>query len=268
MSHITNLSLCKLTNRIHLELLNFGNATIVPPWQGYVSSPVFSRLYYICDGSFSISSTDGRSYHLEAGQWYLIPAQYSFQYQCKEEMEHYYFHLKLYDFDGADLLRNCTAPLLLDEVSVETDFLRMCLDTSDIALGLILRQNIMQILLTALQSNHIAIRSNDYSPCILKALTYIKQNLSMQLSIAEISENIYVSKSTLTKHFKAELGMTVNEYICSTIMAEAERLLMTTGIAIGDISHKFSFSDQLYFSRRFKEIFGISPREYRKNKLL
>ena len=58
--------------------------------------------------------------------------------------------------------------------------------------------------------------------------------------------------------------MSVNEYIYNTIMAEAERLLMTGNISIHELSQKFGYSDQLYFSRRFKEKFGIAPREYRK----
>lgn len=269
MPHITNLPLCKLTNRINMEFLAFGNATILPPWHGHVLSPVFSRLYYITDGSFIISSTNGKKLKLEKGQWYLIPAQYSFRFQCNESMKHFYFHIKLCDFDGTDLLRSCKAPLALNETSeLYPEILNNYLESTNILDGLYLRQKIMQTLLTILQNNCINIQAEDYSPCVYKGLTYIKQNLSIQLSVSEIAEHIYVSKSTLTKHFKAELGMGVNEYICNTIMAEAERLLMTTSITIGEVSEKLGFSDQLYFSRRFKEIFGKSPREYRKNKLL
>jgi len=47
-------------------------------------------------------------------------------------------------------------------------------------------------------------------------------------------------------------------------MAEAERLLMTSNISIRDLGQKFGYADQLYFSRRFKDKFGMSPREYRK----
>ena len=90
----------------------------------------------------------------------------------------------------------------------------------------------------------------------------------MQLTVSQIAEYCFISKSTLTKHFKKELSVSVNEYICNTVLADAEMLLSTTNVSVSEISSRLGFSDQFYFSRKFKEKFGISPREYRKNKLL
>ena len=180
-------------------------------------------------------------------------------------MEHFYFHIKVCDFDGTDLLRSCEQILSLEaEQAVDSQCFMQCIANNDLVLGLQIREIIAAILLKFIQKFNIQIRAEDYSPCIYKALIYIKQNLSMQLSIQQIADNIFVSKSTLTKHFQKELHMSVNEYICNTIMAEAERLLMTSNISIHDLSQKFGYSDQLYFSRRFKEKFGVSPRDYRK----
>ena len=269
MTHATNIPLCKLVNRIRIELLTFGSAIVLPPWQGQVMSPVFSRLYYICNGSFTLADDNGNAYTLERGNWYLIPSQYSFHYRCSEAMEHFYFHVKLCDFDGTDLLRYCKTPLQLNEQKpVDSDLLQKSITSKDVLTGLFLRQLVSNILLRFLQENQINVHCDDYSPCIYKALQYIQQNLSMKLSLTEIAENIYVSKSTLTKHFKKELSMSVNEYICNRIFSEAERLLMTTSVSIHDLSQRFGFTDQLYFSRRFKEIFGKSPREYRKERQL
>ena len=264
-----NASLCNLVNRINLELLTFGHATVDPGWHGIDRSPVFSRLYYISGGSFSICNSNYDKFLLESGKWYLIPSGYSFDYKCNETMEHFYFHIKLYDFDGTDLLRNCKKPLSLEAYkSFDYPFMSKCITSDNLSDGLLLRQTVFDILLSFIEEYGISISAEDYSPCIYKSLVYIKQNLSMQLTISEIAENAFVAKSTLTKHFKKELSMSVNEYICNTIMAEAERLLMTSNISILELSQKFGYIDQLYFSRRFKEKFGKSPREYRKEKLL
>ncbi len=266
--HITtNPALCKSGNRLHLELLTFGFAEVDPGWSGSVVLPVYSRLYYITDGAFTIQTTDAEVVKLQKGNWYLIPSGCSFTYHCSKTMEHFHFHIKLRDFDGTDLLRSCQRPLCLrPEEDPDQAFLNKCLTGSDVSHSLRLRQTVLDVLIDLLEKHNITIRTEDYSPCIYKALVYIKQNLSMQLTISQIAESIYVSKSTLTKHFQKELGMTVNEYICNTIMAAAERLLITSNISIHDLSQKFGFSDQLYFSRRFKEKFGTSPRNYRKIK--
>lgn len=262
---LSNTNICKLANRLNLELLTVGQAQVDPQWFGTVVSPVYSRLYYITDGAFEIKIPGGQTKMLAAGNWYLIPAGYSFDYKCADIMEHFYFHLKLCDFDGTDLLRNCKEILCINpEGGFDSSIFTQCISSNDLSAGLRMRQSVTDVLLTFIDKHNIQINAEDYSSCIYKALVYIKQNLSMQLSITEIAQNIFVSKSTLTKHFQKELNMSVNEYISNIIMADAERLLMTSNISIHDLSLKFGYSDQLYFSRRFKEKFGMSPREYRK----
>ena len=269
MHKTVNPSLLKIVNRLNLEILAFGHARVDQDWYGNVVSPVYSRLYYITDGGFTIWTDKSEKMRLEKGNWYLIPSGYSFDYECSKTMEHFYFHVKLCDFDGTDLLRNCGKPLRLTPEQPENgDFFAACVDTTRLTDGLLLRQKAFDVLISFIQTYQVPIDAQDYSYCIFKALVYIKQNLSMQLTIGEIAENIFVSKSTLTKHFQKELNMSVNEYICNTIMADAERLLMTSNITVHDLALKYGYTDQLYFSRRFKEKFGKSPREYRKQKRL
>ncbi len=264
----TNTSFSTSANRINPYLLSFGHATVDAGWNGSVFSPVFSRLYYIMDGSFFIKGSDGKKIELKKGNWYLIPAGYSFTYVCEKAMEHFYAHIKLCDFDGADLLRSCHSPLSLKIEKCTPYTMIKSIESNNITDGLSVRQTVFGIILKFIKTYNISISSEDYSPIIYNAITYIKQNLSMQLTISEIADCVFVSKSTLTKHFKKELKMSVNEYICNTIMSEAQRLLTSTNISIFSISQKFGFSDQFYFSRRFKEKFGITPSEYRKKQLL
>jgi len=258
---LSNPNICKSINRLDLELLTIGQAQVNKQWFGTVISPVYSRLYYITDGFFTIRTPDGFQYQLEAGNWYLIPSGYTFDFLCQDSMEHYYFHIKLCDFDGTDLLRSCNKVLSLKpDQPVDTQCITQCITGNNLLHGLRMRESILDILLNFIEKFNIQIHSKDYSQCIYKALIYIKQNLSMKLSIQQIADNIFVSKSTLTKHFQKELHMSVNEYICNIIMAEAERLLINSNISILELSKKLGYTDQLYFSRRLKEKFGMPPR--------
>ena len=227
MHIVQNPGLCKMINRLNLELLTYGYATVDRQWYGSVRSPLFTRLYYIVDGTCTFVSPGVKTLQLTAGNWYLIPSGYSFDFECAQSMDHFYFHIKLADFDGTDLLRDALVPLCLSpRQEVDAVFLRRCAESNAPLDGLKLRQFAADMVHTFLEEFQIPIRAENYSPCIYKALTYIKQNLSMGLSITEIAENVFVSKSTLTKHFQKELGMTVNQYICNTIMAKAEYLLI------------------------------------------
>jgi len=263
-----NPSLCKLTNRIKLNLLIFGNATVDSGWHGKVTSPPFSRLYYITKGAFSIIGNDGEKYTLSPCKWHLIPSGYSFSYECQEEMSHFYFHLKVCDLDGTDLMSGCKKPMNIETSDFDYTFFSSSISGSEFYKGIKLRNVLWEILLEFIRKGNIIIEAEDYSPCIRNALLFIKRNLSMQLTVSQIAESCFISKSTLTKHFKKELSVSVNEYICNTVLADAEMLLSTTNVSVSEISSRLGFSDQFYFSRKFKEKFGISPREYRKNKLL
>ena len=267
MYHLENHELCKLINRVRLNLIVFGHAKVNKEWNGTVLSPLYSRLYYIAGGDSSITPKGGKKINLEVGKWYLIPAGCSFQYECSGEMEHYYFHLKLCDFDETDLLRMCRNPICIDADEDNSTFMQNCVDNENILDGLFLKQTVFSVLLSFLEKYNVNIKTENYSSCVMKAIRYIKENLSVRLTISEIAESIFVSKSTLTKCFRRELSMSVNEYIYALVMSGAEYMLTTSDESVQTISEKYGFYDQFYFSRRFKEKFGKSPREYRRLKL-
>lgn len=97
-----------------------------------------------------------------------------------------------------------------------------------------------------------------------RAIGYINKNLRGPITLDMICENLHVSKYHFSRKFKMALGMTVMEYIIKTRLAQAEELLIYTLHSIGEISERSGFSDLAYFSRTFKALHGLTPREYRK----
>lgn len=265
-NHQINIPLCKQINRIRLNLIYFGSSIIDNEWTGRIVSPDCSRLYCVIRGTAYITMNGART-HLIPGKWYLLPAGCSFDFECVDEMDQISFHLKLCDISENDLLASCNDIVCFEAPSMDYEFLKHCSKSTNLIDGLKLRQIIYELLLGIIQKHNINIYRENYSPCVFSAINYIKQNLNMNLSITEIAEKAFVSKSTLTKHFRKELGVSVNEYITGRVLAEAEVMLITTNKTLLEISEKLGFSDQFYFSRRFKESFGIAPREYRKQML-
>ena len=94
---------------------------------------------------------------------------------------------------------------------------------------------------------------------------YVKRNLTRKLSLADIAWNLHCSTVTLTEHFKAEFGITVNEYITKKRMELSENLLITTSHPLREIAELSGFSDVEYFSRTFKRYHGVSPAAWRKS---
>ena len=65
------------------------------------------------------------------------------------------------------------------------------------------------------------------------------------------------------------MGQSPQEFLINYRMTKAASLLKTTDLSVGEISLLVGYTNQLHFSRAFKNVFRISPREYRqKNKLI
>lgn len=103
----------------------------------------------------------------------------------------------------------------------------------------------------------------DFDESIQRAEDFIKENLSGNLSIRAISENINVSKSVLYKKFHDTFGCTVSEYINAKRVEKAVELLETTNFSMEEISSEVGFSSTPYFGKVFKKIKGSSPLQYK-----
>ena len=103
-----------------------------------------------------------------------------------------------------------------------------------------------------------------YSAPIQGAIDLINDHPSIQLSVKTISEKLFIAPTTLAKHFHEEVGINIGQYIDHIVFAQAKKLLIQTDIPIQTISDRLGFCDRFYFSRRFKEKFGMTPYKYRK----
>lgn len=99
---------------------------------------------------------------------------------------------------------------------------------------------------------------------IQEALSYIEENYEHDVSVEEIAESIGIDRSYFGKIFKSSLGETPQSYMLKFRMVKATELLRLTNMSISDISAAVGYSDYTHFSRAFRSIYGMSPREWRK----
>ena len=94
--------------------------------------------------------------------------------------------------------------------------------------------------------------------------TYITANLdNPHLDIPSIALHMAMSRASLYSRVKKILGKGVGQHIDDLRIKEACRLLENENISIGDISDRLGYSSARYFSTRFKQQIGLTPREYR-----
>ena len=79
----------------------------------------------------------------------------------------------------------------------------------------------------------------------------------------DLEEELELSKSYINASFKKYTGRAPIDFFINLKMQEACKLLKSTDLYIVEISQKLGYDDPYYFSRIFKKVMGVSPKEYR-----
>ena len=101
------------------------------------------------------------------------------------------------------------------------------------------------------------------NPTINKAINYIHNNLDKELTLDEVSSNVYVSSTYLSHLFSKCIKMTFSQYIIHARIQKSKHYLSNTTMSIMDIALECGFNSQSYFSNVFKKLEARTPKEYR-----
>ena len=105
----------------------------------------------------------------------------------------------------------------------------------------------------------------NHDPRITVILDYLLCHPEKNVSIEEMCQMAEVSESTLRRLFRARTGKTVYAFVRDNKMLNAARMLIATGMRISSIAYQLGYESPCYFGKCFKEVFGVSPQQYRKN---
>lgn len=95
---------------------------------------------------------------------------------------------------------------------------------------------------------------------------YVQSHFKEKITIEEIAASVHLNGSYTSHLFRKTFGYTITDYITYVRLENAKVILANPSANINDAAMESGFSDVSYFSRVFKKIEGLSPREYR-NKL-
>lgn len=101
-------------------------------------------------------------------------------------------------------------------------------------------------------------------PRIAKVIDRLAEDLAAAPDTRRLCALTHMSESTLRRTFKDHTGKTIGEYQRELRMGAAARKLAFEDGLIGDIAAAVGLPDANYFARSFREVFGLSPREYRR----
>ncbi|MER7816060.1 helix-turn-helix domain-containing protein [Streptomyces sp. NPDC096153] len=96
-------------------------------------------------------------------------------------------------------------------------------------------------------------------------LTWLRDNLGRDLTLADIATRAGTSTRSLIRHFREQTGTTPLQWLHSARIRQAQHLLETTDHSVERIAAQVGFGSTTAFRDRFKRTTGVSPHTYRRS---
>ena len=101
-------------------------------------------------------------------------------------------------------------------------------------------------------------------PRLNKILQLIHQNPERQWTLDIMSDAVGMSRATLQRRFKANIGVSPMVYVSRWRMVKAHQLLKNSNLSLEGIAQTIGFSDARTFSHSYKVHYGDTPSQFRK----
>ena len=111
------------------------------------------------------------------------------------------------------------------------------------------------------EANAPALKLGDERHAVQKARRYLDEHFAEGVRLRELAAHVALSPYHLLRAFHAEVGLPPHAYQDSARIRHAERLI-AAGQPRAAIAAETGFSSQSHFTRRFRQIIGVTPGQY------
>lgn len=110
---------------------------------------------------------------------------------------------------------------------------------------------------------NIGLEESSVGPIVEKVLDYVKHHYAENITLFTLAEKVYVHPVYLSKLFKEKTGINFIDYLTKVRIDRAKVLLNDVAFRIYDISEMVGYTSPRHFSKIFKNITNLTPKEYR-----
>ena len=101
------------------------------------------------------------------------------------------------------------------------------------------------------------------SDMVSRVVLYMQDHLTEPISVQQLADMVYVSKSYLSRLFKQKTGVSLMDYLNSLRMESAKAMLVASNLNTEEIAYQTGYHSTKFFYRAFRAYTGMSTREYR-----
>lgn len=165
----------------------------------------------------------------------------------------------IYTFPRANTVLTCMQNILREMQDREPEHQIICQAYMDILVVQLMRS-------TNVSMTQVAESSPASRQCA-SVRHYIEHNFKEKLTLDILAAEANVNKYYLAHAFKEEYGISPINHLIACRIREGKRLLQETDLSLSQIASILGFSSPSYFSQTFRRMEGISPAEYRKQRV-
>lgn len=215
--------------------------------------------YYVCGE---------KTYHLQAGDTFLSYPDTTIHYYADEEDPWEYIWVGFSGHGTIDHIKKtdfACDPVYYGRDSEEIHrFLRAICDHSGTAAweSLAMTSQLYALISFLIRTARNVSDEKLTKDCAQLAAEYILDHYAQPITVEGLAEYVCVSHSSLYRRFVKRFQMPPKRFLLEYRIERACEMLVNSDYSIQEISNSVGFEDPFYFSRAFKEIKGMSPRQY------
>jgi len=99
---------------------------------------------------------------------------------------------------------------------------------------------------------------------VMEVQMYLQENCSLPVRISNVAERFYTNKFYLTHIFKEHTGKSPKQFLIDCRLEKARLLLINSRHNISEISEQCGFASPSDMTKRFREVYGVTPRNYKR----
>ena len=244
---------------------------------GHKCGPLLYKHYaihFVTKGK-GIYQINGKTYHLERGQGFLIPQNLSNIYTADDQDPWEYHYATFYGPDADTLVHHAgldeqhvvfSFPTDADTLALLDQIMNCCRKNQAKGYDII---GCFFSLMSRLVAAHEAEIRQTYQTeqYIAKAISYIEDHYPYGISIHDIARFVGLDRSYLYRLFKTSFGVSPSQYLNDYRLKKALELMKQPSLSLHEIALSLGYYDISHFFRSFISYYGMQPGAYRKKML-
>lgn len=228
-------------------------------------------IHFVLSGK-GVFSIGGKKYQLEAGSGFLIPPGELAFYQADEKDPWTYIWVGFSGSKASEYIRgiglSSHTPIFQSE---QHEALYACvkdmMEHSTYSVANELRRvGQLHIFLSMVVKENPVEEVGKGNQYVKRAIDYIQSNYHFPIKVTDVADYVCINRSYLYSLFQEALEMSPQQFLSSYRITKAAELLLTSSLSIESIALSTGYNDPFVFTKAFKQLKGMSPTVYRKEK--